>query len=382
MANVENSMPSIDSLRPKTRQRIYKDLPALAVPDINDDAHERKRVLNVLAQRRYRERKRQVKRRHGAQSTTSTPELPSQDKEPSALTNENAAICEDPIPENRSPLETYLSPPSTHDFPLTDLEMDSGIVSQIGWPAESSEAAVTTSLLLGMEEPHCPDTTGSSVPNPQLEISAIGVETASPGFLDTMDPIALLGSSSSSPSSSNNSESTVLSFPDSYYLPVNELTLLRGLMRIAMRLRCNTTSIWQLTANSPFNDGTHTPQTAQELPSVWRPTLSQSSIPHHPVIDLLPWPNVRDRVIELLGLPDEARPHVAAGPLLIAQLAYDLEDGAEGVRIWGDDPCEPSSWEIGQVLFERWWFIFDRQIIDQSNYWRRLRGAATLTIKG
>lgn len=38
---------------PRTRQRVHKTPPALAVPDINEDAVERKRVLNVLAQRRY-----------------------------------------------------------------------------------------------------------------------------------------------------------------------------------------------------------------------------------------------------------------------------------------------------------------------------------------
>jgi hypothetical protein len=40
---------------PRTRQRVHKDPPPLDVPDIDDDAAERKRVLNVLAQRRYRE---------------------------------------------------------------------------------------------------------------------------------------------------------------------------------------------------------------------------------------------------------------------------------------------------------------------------------------
>lgn len=40
--------------KPRMRQRIHKSPPSLDVPDINDDAPERKRVLNVLAQRRYR----------------------------------------------------------------------------------------------------------------------------------------------------------------------------------------------------------------------------------------------------------------------------------------------------------------------------------------
>jgi hypothetical protein len=104
-------------------------------------------------------------------------------------------------------------------------------------------------------------------------------------------------------------------------------------------------------------------------------------MPHHPVIDLLPWPNVRDRILLLLSLPDEARPSTVTGPLGVVQLVYDLEDAAEGMRIWGNDPCEPSSWEVGQVLFERWWFVFDREVIEQSNYWRRLRGAPKLTMQ-
>ena len=39
---------------PRTRQRIYKAPTPIDVPDIDEDAAERKRVLNVLAQRRYR----------------------------------------------------------------------------------------------------------------------------------------------------------------------------------------------------------------------------------------------------------------------------------------------------------------------------------------
>lgn len=41
--------------KPRTRQRAYKAPPTLDVPDIDEDANERKRVLNVLAQRRYSE---------------------------------------------------------------------------------------------------------------------------------------------------------------------------------------------------------------------------------------------------------------------------------------------------------------------------------------
>lgn len=42
-------------IRPRTRQRKHKAPPPLDIPHIDQDAAERKRVLNVLAQRRYSE---------------------------------------------------------------------------------------------------------------------------------------------------------------------------------------------------------------------------------------------------------------------------------------------------------------------------------------
>lgn len=39
----------------RTRQRVYKPRPPLNIPTIIENAAERKRVLNVLAQRRYSE---------------------------------------------------------------------------------------------------------------------------------------------------------------------------------------------------------------------------------------------------------------------------------------------------------------------------------------
>ena len=167
------------------------------------------------------------------------------------------------------------------------------------------------------------------------------------------------------------------SFPDSYLLPVSELTLLRAFGRIAKRLGC-AGSIWELEATSPFYNA---PDAAKQLPANLQPTASQATVPHHPVLDLLPWPRVRDRIIGVLSLPEAARPPAAAGELALIQFSYDMEDGAEGMRVWGGDIYDPAAWEVGQVFFQQWWFIFDRQVIERSNYWRRLRGAPELSLK-
>ena len=194
---------------------------------------------------------------------------------------------------------------------VSTIEYDPNVVSQTRWPTAPFEA-LAPSLSRGIEQPY-PHSTDPSISSLEVEASIIGADATSFEFLNTLNPSSFEGSSNS-PSTTGNSEVTDLSFPDSYYLPVNELTLLRGLMRIAVRLRCNTTTIWDLRSNSPFNDGTHTALTTQDLPQTWRPTLSQSSIPHHPVIDLLPWPSVRDRLLLLISLPDEARPAALSGP--------------------------------------------------------------------
>jgi hypothetical protein len=167
-------------------------------------------------------------------------------------------------------------------------------------------------------------------------------------------------------------------FPDSYLLPVPELKVLQAFMRLSKSLHCKS-SFWDLTAVSSFNDES-IQFNSKVLSSSFAPTRAQKTIPHHPIIDFLPWPAVRDRLIGVFSLPDDMRPPHASGPMALVQLAYDMEDSAEGIRIWGDSPCQMSHWEIGQVFFQRWWFVFDRQVIEQSNRWRLLRGAPELRI--
>ncbi|KAM3561986.1 hypothetical protein MY1884_002082 [Beauveria asiatica] len=159
---------------------------------------------------------------------------------------------------------------------------------------------------------------------------------------------------------------------------IYELTLLKGLLRIAERLG-SPEDVWSLTSQSPFTKGGGTP--AHQLPPTWQPTATQIMMPHHPFLDFLPWPSVRDKVIDIFSLPERSRPPSAAGPTGLANLAYDIEDSSEGVRIYGDDPYDPAYWEVGQVFFQRWWFLFDRDIIATSNRWRRLRGAPPLAIQ-
>ncbi|KAL0933128.1 uncharacterized protein CTRU02_212091 [Colletotrichum truncatum] len=336
--------------RPRTRQRVHKAPPTLEVPDIEENASERKRVLNVLAQRRYRERRRQdrvAKQKQGdsegqpdgAGSDSLTPTVP------------GAANLVDQTTDDL--------------LPFTDDGKDANAVgfsldAATAWTTEPSDGLAMSEFIFGTMNTSILDQSPTSATT-MLNLSS------SPS---TVDPASVMNSSAS-PSSS------LSEFSDTYLLPMNDLQLLKGVLQVATRLGCSS-DMWNPAANSPFNEGAGTP--AELLPETWKPTTAQILTPHHPLMDFLPWPDVRTRVISLFSLPDAMRPPTARGPLGLVNFAYDLEDTSEGVRIWGADPCDASNWEVGQTFFQRWWFVFDRSVIEQSNKWRRLRGAAALQL--
>lgn len=262
-----------------------------------------------------------------------------------------------PVPDAVDPIEQLAgrSLPLTgeEDGTTAAFDMDASAT----WSTDLSDDSSISELLYG---------TDPSVFGQSLDCEAM--MATMPSSPSTVDPASLMNYSSlSSPD-----------FPDSYLLPMSDLKVLKALLRVATRLG-SYSIMWDPAANSPFNLGAGTP--AELLPESWRPTAAQVMLPHHPILDFLPWPGVRDRIINVFSLPDEARPPAARGQIGLVNFAYDLEDSSEGARIWGADPYEASSWEVGQVLFERWWFVFDRAVIEQSNKWRRLRGAAALQLQ-
>lgn len=205
-----------------------------------------------------------------------------------------------------------------------------------------------------------------------------------------------------------NSETATFTFPDDHLLEVPSLVLLKATLQVAQRLKIDDL-IWDLSANSPFYRGDTSkkfslsssstavsPSSLQTPPSTMtsdssstlilpyhlRPTATQTSLPHHPILDLLPWPSTRDKLIRVFNLPPQLRPKSAQSPMGLLQLVQDMEnDGNEGVRVHGRDPCEACGWEIGQVMIENWWWAFDTKIVLESNQARKKRGEKALTLQ-
>ncbi|KAH8789776.1 hypothetical protein BGZ57DRAFT_754133 [Hyaloscypha finlandica] len=127
------------------------------------------------------------------------------------------------------------------------------------------------------------------------------------------------------------------------------------------------------TPKSKYEKYLTSPERILEIPGNLRPTALQCEIPHHPWVDLLPVPRMRDNLI----------------------LAEDTYDGFElcedlckfcvsvlprnGLIIWGD-PWDPTGWEMTPQFLKRWAWTVDgcTELLHSTNYWRQRRGEKAL----
>jgi hypothetical protein len=120
----------------------------------------------------------------------------------------------------------------------------------------------------------------------------------------------------------------------------------------------------------------------QVLPPALQPTIVQQTIPHHPWLDLIPIPKMRDNLIRAGESIDDV------------QLCYDLcgyrssgtgdkrattEKGETGVVVW-KDPWDPCGWEVTESFLRRWgWIVRDCwELFVSTDMWRRKRGEKPL----
>ncbi|KLJ11266.1 hypothetical protein EMPG_13439 [Blastomyces silverae] len=414
---------------PKRQRRKINDP---AVPDISDDAAERKRVLNVLAQRRYRRRKREhlsaleakLQSKDGKENASNPVDLLSTESAP-----ENQSGY-DILPPSAEPVNYTAnippaSPRTIHrvqealldtfnavdasnaessffdhaeipDF-VPELIMNNNSSSS---PSSSSAPSSASSSIvpISSSSSSCFETLFSLAPSsPELE--ALSYQ-----FLQNISEQDLAPNDLSSTLQSH--QTTTFTFPDDHIIEIPTLSLLRGVLVVAERLQLKDL-IWIMDAVSPFYTGPaglkspsnpHSPSSSSSpppsssssssstkvafegLPAHLQPTPTQRLIPHHPILDLFPWPTTRDKLIQVFSMPADLRPASASHPMAMMNLVYDIEDPAEGMRVSGGDPFELDVWEVGQIVFERWWWAFETRVIELSNRWRRTRGQQGLVI--
>jgi len=319
------------------------------IPALDEDPAERKRILNVLAQRRYRRNKKEQLR----------------DLEHAAGKGYSMNTTSVRHAQTLAPFDVV---PSVED---STFDHCSNMPNN---PTMSSEPFLLQPEVI----------TQGFVDSTCLKPATLEAFDASFSFaLPSLPSTPSISNASTTPSSifDRDLQSTPI-FDDSLgtdevHLPMLELNLIRGAMTVAGRVGVDSI-IWSLDAMSPFYNSTAL--TYSHLPSNLRPTTIQIRNAHHPVFDILPWPSVRDKLILVFSQPHDMRPPKARSPTALLDLVYDMEDSAEGIRIWGDDPCADENWEIGEKLFSNWWWALNSQVINRSNAMRSSRGATMLGV--
>ncbi|KAF5687635.1 hypothetical protein FCIRC_2341 [Fusarium circinatum] len=134
---------------------------------------------------------------------------------------------------------------------------------------------------------------------------------------------------------------------------------------------------------SPWNtlgpssaDGT---SVKSSCPESLRPTKLQIEIEHHPWVDLLPFPRLRDNMLKAYtsDVIDEDELCIDILGLMSSQ---GLDDAY--LIVWGE-AHEEMSWEVSVGFLKKWGWLLKGcpKLVESTNHWRQQRGEAKLNIQ-
>ncbi|KAI1065966.1 hypothetical protein LB507_001150 [Fusarium sp. FIESC RH6] len=128
---------------------------------------------------------------------------------------------------------------------------------------------------------------------------------------------------------------------------------------------------------SPWN--TFGPKLLDTCPESLRPTELQTEIEHHPWVDLLPIPRLRDNMLRAYssGVIDEDELCIDILGLMSSQ---GLDDAY--LIVWGE-AHDARSWEVSEGFLRKWGWLLKgcSELVESTNRWRQQRGETTLKIR-
>lgn len=155
-----------------------------------------------------------------------------------------------------------------------------------------------------------------------------------------------------------------------------KLNVLNAIARNATLIGIPTDRLCADEAISPFSQSGPLPLPDQSSwPVALRPSSVQSTVSHHPWIDLIPFPIMRDRAIRAFD----------AGQLDEDEFCLDLLEVSDGrteepyLIVWGDS-SDPHGWEATLPFMEKYgWMVWGcTEIFESTNAWRARRGEKLL----
>ncbi|KAH7249621.1 hypothetical protein MRS44_007087 [Fusarium solani] len=176
-----------------------------------------------------------------------------------------------------------------------------------------------------------------------------------------------------------------LQAPRPAYLPVLiRLNVLNALARNAISMGFPPEGLCRHEAISPYSTHgpqlSNNPQPATSCPPALQPTFLQAMVVHHPWIDLLPFPRLRDNMLMYMeaGLVDDDQ---LCEDLLVVDDPRGL-DSKPSLIVWGGS-WDPRAWEANPAFLRKWGFLLRgcTEIIEGTNYWRGKRGEKRLVFE-
>jgi hypothetical protein len=157
-----------------------------------------------------------------------------------------------------------------------------------------------------------------------------------------------------------------------------KVNVLNAVARNATLIGLPTERLCADDAISPFSQPGPLPLPDQATwPDPLRPSAVQRSVLHHPWIDLIPFPMMRDRAIRAFhsGVLDEDELC-----LDLMEVSTSRASDTPFLIVWGDS-SDPRSWEATSPFLEKYgWLIWGcSEIFESTNMWRARRGEKLLS---
>ncbi|GAM85814.1 hypothetical protein ANO11243_038220 [Dothideomycetidae sp. 11243] len=328
----------------------HRDDAEMAIPSLQEDSAERRRLLNVLAQRRYSRtvRTRRTVRRLTLIGRRKREKMQSLEAQvdglitPPASTNTAMAI-NDSIDRQPTPL-------NSRGRDTTEIAFDLPYFSNSGF-----------SDLLGPLD---------------------GIDTFAPWEGQSLGSVAGITEQISISTSTPPIRAAPVADDDfaDYIISTPGLNVVRAHTEIFDRLLGPglDLDIFNPRTVSPIALGAEI--RLDPLLAHFQPSPLQRRIKHHPIIDVLPWPSFRDRFLFVMSLRKEQRPKIARQEMhmVTLELMMSVKDAGGGIKVWDLNSFAPESWEIGQTFYSKFWWAIDGDIVRNSNRHRALRGERNL----
>jgi hypothetical protein len=168
--------------------------------------------------------------------------------------------------------------------------------------------------------------------------------------------------------------------PQANMITVSKMSLYAACMENARMMGISRESAFEENRESPFyqaflcsNDVATVKAQFSYLAPDLRPSTAQIQNRHFLWIDLLPFPEFRDRLLALKQVGESIFDE--------SELCHDIDEG--GVICWGRNghnfgsPWDRRNWELKHEFLKKWWMITggaDGELWKQSRWWAETRG--------